>query len=122
MNRLGSRLRLLRGARSLVAFSRALGLSYTFVREMERGNRLPSDDVILLLAERLQVDSGELALLTYCDRAALLAEHLTRRGLDTTAGATVMPTASAVAPAAALPAAAPAAQASPEPVRRTPFL
>ena len=82
MNRLGTRLHALRGERSLVAFSRALGLSYTFVREMERGNRLPSDDVILRLAERLHVEPGELALLTYCDRSELLARHLGALGIE----------------------------------------
>jgi transcriptional regulator with XRE-family HTH domain len=79
---LGTKLRTLRGSRSLVAFARALGLSYTFVREMERGNRLPSDDVIHQLAERLGVDAGELALLTYCDRSELLAAHLRTLGIN----------------------------------------
>jgi transcriptional regulator with XRE-family HTH domain len=81
MHRLGPRLRNLRGQRSLAAFAKALDLSYTFVREMERGNRLPSDEVLVQLAERLQVDAGELALLTYCDRSELLAEHLGKCGI-----------------------------------------
>ncbi|MCC6408102.1 MAG: helix-turn-helix transcriptional regulator [Planctomycetes bacterium] len=97
VNRLGTRLKSLRGARSLVAFAKALGLSYTFVREMERGNRLPSDDVIVQLAERLGVDAGELALLTYCDRSQMLAEHLRAIGVDTH-----LPELTSV-PAAALP-------------------
>lgn len=105
MNRLGTRLRSLRGGRSLVAFSRALGLSYTFVREMERGNRLPSDAVILRLAERLQCDAGELALLCHCDRSALLAEHLERLGVESACRAPV------AAPPPALP--APRVEASP---------
>lgn len=71
----------MRGTRSLVAFAKSLGLSYTFVREMERGNRLPSDEVTLQLAERLQIDAGELSLLTYCDRSPMLAEHLQKLGV-----------------------------------------
>lgn len=72
----------MRGQDSLVAFSRKLGLSYTFVREMERGNRLPSDDVIVRIGERLAVDPTDLALLTYRDRSSLLAQALSRRGVD----------------------------------------
>lgn len=93
MARLGFRLRSLRGPRSLAAFAKVLDLSYTFVREMERGNRLPSDEVLADIAQSLKVDAGELALMTYCDRSDLLATHLAKCGLDV-----ALP-----APAAAIP-------------------
>ena len=48
---------------------------------MERGERLPSDDILCGIAERLQVDIGELALATYCDRSPLLAAYLQRNSL-----------------------------------------
>jgi transcriptional regulator with XRE-family HTH domain len=82
MPRLGTRLRSLRGPRSLAALAKVLDLSYTFVREMERGNRLPSDEVLVHIAHSLKVEAGELALMTYCDRSELLAAHLAKCGLD----------------------------------------
>jgi len=82
MNRLGLILKKSRGKQSRVQFARKLGLSYTFVRAMEHGLRFPSDKVLLEIAERLQVDPGDLLLAAYCDRSPQLAEVLVARGLD----------------------------------------
>lgn len=82
MNRLGLILKQSRGKQSRVQFARKLGLSYTFVRAMEHGLRFPSDKVLMEMAERLQVDPGDLLLAAYCDRSPQLAEELTRRGVE----------------------------------------
>ncbi len=82
MNRLGLILKQSRGKQSRVQFARKLGLSYTFVRAMEHGLRFPSDKVLLEMAERLQVDPGDLLLAAYCDRSPQLADELTRRGVE----------------------------------------
>lgn len=82
MNRLGLILKRARGKQSRVQFARKLGLSYTFVRAMEHGLRFPSDKVLLEIAERLQVDSGDLLMAAYCDRSPQLAEVLEQRGLE----------------------------------------
>ena len=70
----------LRAGQSRLKFAKSLGLSYTFVREMELGNRLPSDDVLLALAARLQVDPRRLLICAYCDRSPMLRSVL--RGGD----------------------------------------
>jgi len=82
MNRLGLILKRARGKQSRVQFARKLGLSYTFVRAMEHGLRFPSDKVLLEIAERLEVDSGNLLLAAYCDRSTQLADVLIARGLE----------------------------------------
>ncbi len=61
-------------------FARRLGLSYTFTREMERGNRLPSDDVLVRIAHRLGVGVDELVLDAYVDRSPLLERCLSSLG------------------------------------------
>ncbi len=73
---LGAHLRELRAARSRVQFAKLLGLSYTFVREMELGNRLPSDEVLLALADKLHADHRRLLIYTYCDRSPALRKVL----------------------------------------------
>ncbi len=70
-----------RGGRSFAAFARTLGLSYTFVREMEAGNRFPSERKIPELAAKLQVDPGFLALCVHCDRSKFLSDYLGDAGL-----------------------------------------
>jgi len=77
---LGSYLRSLRGNESRLKFSKRIGLSYTFVREMELGNRLPSDEVLSSLAARLQVDHRRLFLYAYCDRSPALLGALQTGG------------------------------------------
>ena len=77
---LGDYLKTLRGSESRLKFSRRIGLSYTFVREMELGNRLPSDEVLCSLAERLQVDHRRLFLYAYCDRSPALLGALQAGG------------------------------------------
>ena len=73
---LGAYLRELRGGQSRLAFAKSLGLSYTFVREMELGNRLPSDEVLMALGDVLQADQRRLLLFAYCDRSAALRRVL----------------------------------------------
>lgn len=73
---LGSYLKGIRGTESRLKFSKRIGLSYTFVREMELGNRLPSDEVLLSLAARLAVDHRPLFLFAYCDRSPELLNTL----------------------------------------------
>ena len=70
-----------RGGRSFAAFARDLGLSYTFVREMEAGNRFPSERKIPALAAKLGVDPGFLALCVHCDRSKHLCDYLGKAGL-----------------------------------------
>jgi transcriptional regulator with XRE-family HTH domain len=73
---LGVYLRELRGEESRLQFAKKLGLSYTFVREMELGNRLPSDEVLLDLASRLHADHRRLLLYAYSDRSPPLRRVL----------------------------------------------
>lgn len=73
---LGTYLRQLRGNQSRLSFARTLGLSYTFVREMELGNRLPSDEVLLAMGVTLQADHRRLLLYAYCDRSPALKKVL----------------------------------------------
>jgi hypothetical protein len=51
---------------------------------MELGNRLPSDQVLMALAECLSVDPHRLVLYAYCDRSPALA--LALRESDWAAG------------------------------------
>jgi transcriptional regulator with XRE-family HTH domain len=81
MRRFGELLLEKRGGRSRAEFARELGLSYTFVREMEAGNRFPSEGTIPDLASKLGVDGGYLALLVHCDRSPLLTDHLVNQGV-----------------------------------------
>ena len=80
---LGHCLREIRGGQSRLQFAKRLGLSYTFVREMELGNRLPSDEVLLSLASRLETDHGRLVLFAYCDRSPALRSVLLSRDVRT---------------------------------------
>ena len=73
---LGNYLRDARAGGSRVQFARRLGLSYTFVREVELGNRLPSDEVLLDIAQRLSVDARRLVLYAHCDRSPELYKIL----------------------------------------------
>ena len=79
--RLGNLLKAHRGEESRLSFVKRLKLSYTFVRSMEEGLRLPSDEIIQQIATCLEIDMDELILATYCDRSALLAKALQSRGL-----------------------------------------
>ncbi len=65
-----------RGEDSRLGFAKKLGLSYTFVREMELGNRLPSDEVLLALAAKVHADHRRLLLYAYCDRSPPLRKVL----------------------------------------------
>ncbi|MDP6539615.1 MAG: helix-turn-helix domain-containing protein [Planctomycetota bacterium] len=87
MNRLGTLLKTARGSGSRVQFARRLGLSYTFVRAMEHGQRFPSDPVLKKIAGILRLDPAELLLAAYCDRSPGLAEVLATRGVSLPAGA-----------------------------------
>jgi len=69
-------LRDLRAGQSRLQFAKTLGLSYTFVREMELGNRLPSDEVLLELASRISADPRPLVFCAYCDRSPALRKVL----------------------------------------------
>jgi transcriptional regulator with XRE-family HTH domain len=62
-------------------FARLLGLSYTFVRCLERGERFPSDEVLLLLSQKLSLELDEIAIAAYCDRSRHLTSALQRRGV-----------------------------------------
>ena len=70
-----------RGAASSLSFVKKLSLSYTFVRSMEEGLRLPSDEIVVRIAECLDISTEELLLAAYCDRSAALAAILQERGL-----------------------------------------
>lgn len=48
--RIGERLRLLRGVRSIAAVSKATGMSQARIGNYERGLRMPTDDAKVLLA------------------------------------------------------------------------
>ena len=56
-SRLGNIIRTCRGKESRLSFVKKLGLSYTFVRSLEEGLRLPSDDIIQRIADRLELDA-----------------------------------------------------------------
>jgi transcriptional regulator with XRE-family HTH domain len=71
-----------RGRESRVQFARRLGLSYTFVRAMEHGQRFPSDKVLLEIAGRLEVDAKEFLLAAWCDRSPDLGKVLEDLGVD----------------------------------------
>ena len=70
-----------RGPQNRRQFARRLGLSYTFVTEMERGNRLPSDQILLGIAEELGLDPKRLLLAAYGDRSPSLRRILADKGL-----------------------------------------
>lgn len=80
-NRLAQLLIAFRGTETRAAFARRLHLSYTFVREMEMGNRFPSDENLVAIATELGFDPKTLAVLAYCDRSALLAQALEASGV-----------------------------------------
>ncbi len=78
---------ILRGARgddSRMSFAKRLGLSYTFVRSLEDGLRLPSDEVLTQIAANLGRSSDELLVAAYCDRSPMLSEALERLGFPLT--------------------------------------
>lgn len=75
-------LRKARGRESRVQFARRLGLSYTFVRAMEHGQRFPSDKVLMEIAQRLDLDSDNFLLAAWCDRSPGLDKVLRERGLE----------------------------------------
>jgi transcriptional regulator with XRE-family HTH domain len=79
---LGACLRDLRAGQSRLKFAKQIGLSYTFVREMELGNRLPSDEVLFTIASRLSTDPRRLVLCAYCDRSPALRIVLTSPNLS----------------------------------------
>jgi transcriptional regulator with XRE-family HTH domain len=69
-----------RGGTRRAAFARQLGYSYTYIRSLELGLRLPSDDVLLEIARRLGLDPDELIIAAYCDRSPALCRALSQRG------------------------------------------
>ncbi len=71
----------LRGGTTTAAFAKKLGLSYTFTREMTRGNRFPSDDVLVRISERCGTPLVELVIAAYTDRSELLRNGLKKRGI-----------------------------------------
>ena len=79
--RLGSLLRARRGTESRLSFVKKLRLSYTFVRSIEEGLRLPSDQIVAQIADSLDLDPEELLIAAYCDRSEPLARALARRGV-----------------------------------------
>jgi len=79
--RLGKLLRARRGTESRLSFVKKLRLSYTFVRSIEEGIRLPSDQIVAQIAECLGLDRDELLIAAYCDRSEPLAKALARRGV-----------------------------------------
>jgi transcriptional regulator with XRE-family HTH domain len=81
MSRLGAVIRRVRGDEPRAKFARRLGLSYTFVRAMEAGFRLPSDKVLLDIANILERDASEFLLAAWCDRSPELGEVLLRLGV-----------------------------------------
>ena len=62
MNEFGEHVKRLRGATSLRAVARDLGIEPSYLSKIENGEREPSDQMIERLATRLAVDHGELAL------------------------------------------------------------
>lgn len=87
-NRLGRRLRRLRGQDPVGVFAERVGMSGTFLHDLETGRRLPSDEVLADLAARLGIDVGELILLAYLDRSPLLGRYLAERGVQEARGTT----------------------------------
>lgn len=81
MQRLGTILKRARGRESRVQFARRLGLSYTFVRAMEHGQRFPSDKVLLDIAGRLGLEPTEFLLAAWCDRSPDLDRVLRELGV-----------------------------------------
>lgn len=75
-----------RGKSSVNQLAQRLDLSYTFVREMELGNRLPSDEVLMDIAMKLGIDFREALLAVYCDRSADLAKVLLDLGIVSRGG------------------------------------
>lgn len=71
-----------RGCESRAKFASRLGLSYTFVREMELGNRLPSDEILTRIAVTLEAPIGPLFQAVYCDRSPGLAAHIEGGGVQ----------------------------------------
>lgn len=82
MPRLGNILKQARGRESRVQFARRLGLSYTFVRAMEHGQRFPSDRVLMEIAGRLDLDADDFLLAAWCDRSPGLDKVLQDRGVE----------------------------------------
>lgn len=80
--KLGTILRRKRGNASRLSFARKLQLSYTFVRALEEGIRLPSDEVLMEIAEALDLDFRQLILAAYCDRSPTLEETLRGCGVE----------------------------------------
>ncbi|MEM7515494.1 MAG: helix-turn-helix transcriptional regulator, partial [Planctomycetota bacterium] len=62
--------------------AKRLGLSYTFVRSLEEGLRRPSDEVLIEIASKLELDADLLLLAAYCDRSKHLEGALRRIGLE----------------------------------------
>jgi len=79
--RLGKLLRARRGSESRLSFVKKLRLSYTFVRSIEEGLRLPSDQIVAQIAECLDLDTEELLIAAYCDRSEPLARALAKHGV-----------------------------------------
>lgn len=79
-------LRKARGRESRVQFARKLGLSYTFVRAMEHGQRFPSDRVLMDIAQRLDLNPDEFLLAAWCDRSPGLDKVLRERGIHLPCG------------------------------------
>lgn len=79
--RLGTILREARGAQSRADFAKRIGLSYTYVRSLELGRRLPSDGVLAGIAGKLGLDVGKVILAAYCDRSSALNQLLTSKGV-----------------------------------------
>ena len=52
------------------------------MRSLEEGLRLPSDEVLIEIAERLGLDRKELIIAAYCDRSATLEETLRQCGIE----------------------------------------
>jgi transcriptional regulator with XRE-family HTH domain len=89
MRRLANLIRVARGDESRVQFARRLGLSYTFVRAMEHGQRFPSDRVLMEIAQKLDLDSDDFLLAAWCDRSPGLDNVLLRRGVRLPDGAEI---------------------------------
>lgn len=77
--RLGRILKSWRGDTPLTELSEILGLSYTFVRSMETGERFPSDRELMKISRKLGLEADELIIAAYCDRSPALASALERR-------------------------------------------
>jgi transcriptional regulator with XRE-family HTH domain len=77
----GAQLLEARGDQNRRQFARRLGLSYTFVTEMERGNRLPSDQILMNIAQQLELDPQALIVAAYSDRSPILRRILADKGL-----------------------------------------